>query len=215
MSGHRHFSTTGRASVISQLRRLQMREMSPQAESSIERCEFCSVDIAESHRHVLDIEERTIMCACESCFVRASGEARYRPTGQRLVWLEDLTLTDEMWAKFAIPVGLAFFFHSSAANAMIALYPSPLGATESQLELDAWEELRAANPQIQRLEPDAEALLVNRDSDPHQHAIVPIDRCYELVGLLKTKWEGISGGADAEHAISEFFESIQVEARSA
>ena len=186
--------------------------MSPQVDSSIERCEFCSVDIASSHRHVLDVEERTIMCACESCFVRASGEARYRPTGQRLVRLKDFSLTDELWAKFAIPVGLAFFFHSSAADAMIALYPSPLGATESQLDLAAWEELRAANPQIQRLEPDAEALLVNRDSDPARHVIVPIDRCYELVGLLKTKWEGISGGAEAERAIDEFFASIEAEA---
>ena len=212
MAGHRHLATSGRASVISQLRRLQMREMSPQVDSSIERCEFCSVDIASNHRHVLDVEERTIMCACESCFVRASGEARYRPTGQRLVRLEDFSLPDELWAKFAIPVGLAFFFHSSAADAVIALYPSPLGATESQLDLAAWEELRATNPQIQRLEPDAEALLVNRDSNPARYVIVPIDRCYELVGLLKTKWEGISGGAEAERAIGEFFASIEAEA---
>lgn len=200
--------------MIGRLRRLQMRELSPLAESGIERCEFCSVDLASSHRHVLDVEQRSILCACESCFVRASGEARYRPTGQRLLWLENFRLSDELWARLSIPVGLAFFFHSSAAGAVIALYPSPLGATESQLDLAAWEELRAANPQIQRLEPDAEALLVNRDSEIAGYAIVPIDRCYELVGLLKTKWEGISGGAEAERAVDEFFASIQTEARS-
>lgn len=152
------------------------------------------------------------MCACESCFVRASGEARYRPTGRRTIWLEDLQMTDELWARFAIPVGLAFFFHSSAADGMIALYPSPLGATESELDLSAWEELRAANPQITRLEADSEALLINRHAEPAQHVLVPIDRCYELVGLLKTKWEGISGGAEAQSAVTEFFERLRSEA---
>ena len=44
------------------------------------------------------------------------------------------------------------------------------------------------------LEPDVEALVVNRLVDPHAFAIVPIDRCYELVGMIKAHWEGISGG---------------------
>lgn len=213
IAGHKHLATSGRASVISQLRRLQMREMTPVAESTIERCEFCRVEIAETHRHVLDTEERRILCACESCFVRSSGEARYRPTGQRIVWLDDLTLVDELWGRFEIPVGLAFFFYSLAADGMIALYPSPLGATESELDLSAWEELRAANPQLARLEADSEALLINRDSRPPQYVIVPIDRCYELVGLLKTKWQGISGGAEAEEAIAGFFQGLRDEAQ--
>ena len=41
-------------------------------------------------------------------------------------------------------------------------YPSPMGATESLLGLDAWERLEAANPVLGELEPDVEALLVNR-----------------------------------------------------
>ena len=76
-----------------------------------------------------------------------------------------------------------------------ALYPSPAGATECELDLEAWE--RAGAPRTrcwQTLEADAEALVVNRMADPPQHAIVPIDVAYQLVGVVKASWEGISGG---------------------
>jgi hypothetical protein len=36
--------------------------------------------------------------------------------------------------------------------------------------------------------------VVNRLADPPVHAIVPIDRCYELVGMIKAELGGISGG---------------------
>ncbi len=47
---------------------------------------------------------------------------------------------------------------------MQAYYPSPMGATESLLRLEAWKELEAANPVLATLEPDVEALLVDRRS---------------------------------------------------
>ena len=58
---------------------------------------------------------------------------------------------------------------------------------------------------LEQLEADAEALVVNRISDPPQYAIVPIDQCYALVGLIKSRWEGISGGSAIEQAVPEFF----------
>ena len=61
-----------------------------------------------------------------------------------------------------------------------------MGATESLLELDAWRELEAANPVLATLEPDVEALLVNRARGARRHWIVPIDDCYALVGLIRT-----------------------------
>ncbi len=66
-----------------------------------------------------------------------------------------------------------------------------------------------ANPVLGSLEPDAEALIVNRMADPHQHAIAPIDECYRLVGMIKVRWEGISGGTGPEDAIAEFFEELR------
>jgi hypothetical protein len=58
------------------------------------------------------------------------------------------------------------------------------------------------------LEAEVEALIVNRISEPARHVIVPIDRCYELVGMIKSRWEGISGGRAIDDAVTEFFESI-------
>ena len=40
------------------------------------------------------------------------------------------------------------------------------------------------------LEPDAEALIVNRLATPHVHAIAPLDDCYRLVGIIKATLGG-------------------------
>ncbi len=58
------------------------------------------------------------------------------------------------------------------------------------------------------LEPDAEALVVNRISEPPQYVIAPIDECYALVGAVKASWEGISGGDAVERAVPTFFERL-------
>jgi hypothetical protein len=129
-----------------------------------------------------------------------------------VVWLDDFELPDELWASFSVPIGLAFFLHSSATGGVVSLYPSPAGATESELDLEGWQELVRANPVLASLEPDAEALVVNRMAEPHQHAIAPIDECYRLVGLIKLRWEGISGGAGPEDAIAGFFDELRVKA---
>ena len=97
-----------------------------------------------------------------------SGEARYRPTGSRTLWLERLELSDELWAAFQIPIGLAFFMRSSRTGRRSSRSTRARpGATECELELDAWERLVAANPVLEDLDPDAEALIVNRMADPH------------------------------------------------
>jgi len=170
--------------------------------------------MAEDHRHLLDVGERRILCACEPCIAMRSGEGDLRPTGTRSVLLDDLVLRDDVWAQFQIPIGLAFFFVSEAAGGVVALYPSPAGATESELYLEAWNELVAVNPVLADLEPEVEALVVNRLSEPHRYAIVPIDRCYELVGMIKATWEGISGGDAVGNAVEAFFARLS-EARSA
>jgi hypothetical protein len=93
-----------------------------------------------------------------------------------------------------------------------AFYPSPAGATESELDLGAWRELVAANPILGSLELDGEALIVNRLADPPQFLIAPIDRCYALVGLVKLRWEGINGGSNLREAIAGFLDALRREA---
>lgn len=215
LEGHRHFARSGRSAVLGELRRLQARRMDEGSRRAVERCELCGRTVPEGHRHLLDTVERRILCACETCLHRKSDDARYRPTGTRTLRLDGFRLSDELWARFSIPVGLAFFFVSSTAFSVVALYPSPLGATECELDMAAWGDLVRANPVLRDLEPDAEALLVNRMREGGEHYLVPIDRCYELVGLVKQSWQGISGGAEADEAIGAFFARLREEARDA
>ncbi len=118
-------------------------------------------------------------------------------------------ITDEQWAGFQIPISLAFFMHSTVADGVVALYPSPAGATESELDLDTWQQVCAANPVLAGLEPDTEALVVNRMAEPPQHVIVPIDVAYRLVGVVKASWEGITGGPRMRDAVAEFFQGLR------
>ena len=77
---------------------------------------------------------------------------------------------------------------------VVALYPSPAGATESLVTPEAWEALVAENPVLRDFEPDVEALLVNRVGEARECYRVGIDECYKLVGLIRTHWRGLSGG---------------------
>ena len=208
-------SSRQRAELVAGLRRLSRpkpRDGSPAAGTARqgeERCDLCGNDIPSDHRHLLHLTERQILCACEACVALRSGDPDLRPTGTRIAWLDDFELSDELWASFAIPIGLAFFLRSTTAGGIVAFYPSPGGSMESELDLNAWAQLEEANPVLRSLEADGEALLVNRTSDPPQHAIVPIDECYRLVGLVKVEWEGISGGGGPEEAIGKFFDDLR------
>jgi hypothetical protein len=174
-----------------------------------EPCELCGTPLPDDHRHLLHLDERRIVCSCEACWALHSGDAQYRPAGMRTLWLEGFELPVDLWARFGIPIALAFFLRSSVTDGVVAFYPSPGGATESELSLDAWEELVERNPVLAGLDADVEALVVNRLADPAQYAIAPIDRCYELVGVIKTRWEGISGGGALDEAVPAFFAALR------
>jgi hypothetical protein len=193
------------------LRRLA-RQTSAEREAQEERCELCSEPLPPSHRHLLDLESRGLMCACRACTLlfdrREAGGAHYRLVPDRRLLLEDFALDDATWARLRIPVEMAFFFHHSGAGRVIAFYPSPLGPTESQLELDAWDEIVEANPVLHTLEPDVEAVLVNRARGARQHFLVPIEDPYRLVALIRTRWRGLSGGEEVWKEIEGFFEGL-------
>jgi hypothetical protein len=177
--------------------------------ASTATCELCPIGIGEHHRHLLHLVERRIVCVCETCWSLRSGDAEFRPPGTRILLLEDFAMSTEIWSAFQIPIGLAFLLRSSVTGTVVALYPSPAGATESELELTAWDALCEANPILTRLEPDAEALLIDRTGDAPRYAILPVDRCYALVGLIKSRWSGITGGRAVDEAIDGFFASLR------
>jgi hypothetical protein len=198
--------------LVRDLRRIAVAQAAARPPRQVELCDLCGAELPADHRHLLQLEQRQILCACESCFALRSGDPELRPTGRRILPLDGFRLPDELWAEFRIPIGLAFLFVSSVAGKVTAFYPSPAGATESELELGAWQELVAANPVLATLEPDIEAVIVNRLAEPPQFLIAPIDRCYALVGLVKLRWEGINGGSNLRPAIAGFLDALREEA---
>jgi hypothetical protein len=184
----------------------------PAESEADERCDLCGVPIPDDHRHLLALVDRRIVCSCEACWAMRSGEGDYRPTGNRTVWLPDLDVPDDLWASFQIPIGLAFFMHSTVTACMVAMYPSPAGATESELHFETWRRMVELNPVLADLEPDIEGLIANRLAEPPAYAIAPIDRCYGLTGAIKLTWEGISGGTGVGEAVTRFFDDLRREA---
>jgi hypothetical protein len=129
-------------------------------------------------------------------------------------WL-DFQMTDAQWESLHIPISLAFFYHRAPSGQVIALYPSPAGATESLLPLEAWQELELANPGLREMAPEVEALLVNRIGEARDHYRVSIDECYKLVGLIRTNWRGLSGGPRVWEEIGAFFTRLKERTGSA
>jgi Family of unknown function (DUF5947) len=203
------------STVGSRLRGLARPQPVPAAEEPEERCDLCGEPIPPQHRHLIDVHDRRLLCACRPCSIlfdhRGAGGGHFRLLPNESRRLVDLDLDDALWRSFDIPVELAFFFSSSAAGRVVAFYPAPAGATESLLSLDAWSELVRRNPLLAGLEPDVEALLVNRTGEP-EHFVVPVDRCYELVGLIRTHWRGFGGGAEVWERIGGFFDRLRRDA---
>ena len=103
---------------------------------------------------------------------------------------------------------MAFFFRNSRSGEVSGFYPSPAGATESLLPLDAWTQVEAANPVLATLQPDVEAALLRAEPSGYVCYVVPIDACYELVGHLRRLWRGFDGGREATDAVEAFFAGI-------
>jgi hypothetical protein len=169
----------------------------------MEHCDLCHIAIPPRHAHLLELQTRRLICACADCDTTA--DARYRHVPRQTERLPDFHLTDGDWDALQIPIGMAFLFINSTSNEPVAFYPSPAGATESLLGLEAWAQLVADNPVLRGLQPDVEALLVNRTKGCREYYRVPIDKCYLLVGLIRTHWRGLSGGSEAWDAIDGFF----------
>ncbi|VVN81004.1 DUF5947 family protein [Pseudomonas fluorescens] len=179
----------------------------------VEHCELCYAEIEPGHDHLIEPDTRRLLCACQACaLLFDSPEARrYRRVPREVTRLEHFNLSDAQWDALLIPINLAFFVRSSTQDRVLALYPGPAGATESTLALQTWDELAAANPLLKALQPDVEALLANRMDGAREYYRLPIDRCYELVGLIRSHWHGLSGGQDVRAAQLRYFEQLRAE----
>jgi hypothetical protein len=204
----------------------------PAGQAPEEKCEFCAAPVAAEHGHVADLDSSTLMCACRACYLlfthsgagqtweqdpqpekeRRIGRARYRSIPDRYVADPAHPIFQGDWDALEIPVGLAFFLRSSGTGETTAFYPSPAGATECRLDLDAWGRISAGHPLVAAAEPDVEAILISRgerDQPRIETFLVPIDACYELAGRMRLEWRGFDGGAEARASIAAFLDRVR------
>jgi Family of unknown function (DUF5947) len=199
--------------VTRALRRF-LREPDASSAPPQERCELCATPVPGEHPHLVEPSQRRLLCACIACGVLFSEPGlRYRRVPDRYLHDPGFTLTEAQWDELQVPVGMAFFLVNSLRAAVVACYPSPAGATESELSLSSWASGIGAAPLAAALEPDVEALLVRRGNAGRggrpEALLVPIDACYRLVGLVRTHWKGFDGGAQAWAAIDAFFAELR------
>ncbi len=197
------------ANAIGALQRFVRRNPGP------ERCDLCGAGLGGDHDHLIEPTTRRIVCACQACAILfpGSAEQRYKRVPRDIRLLPGFQLTDAQWDSLMVPISMAFFFTSSPAGKVIAIYPSPAGATESLLPLETWDQIVAANVELTSMAPDVEALLVNRlgperGFPQHQYFRLPIDQCFKLVGLVRANWHGLSGGDELWRALHEYFSSL-------
>lgn len=177
----------------------------------LEHCDLCGSGLGHDHQHLLDPKANKLICACDPCSILflEAGETKYKRVPRRARVLADFQLSDGQWDSLLIPIGLAFFVNKSIENRVVAQYPSPAGSTESLLTLEAWTDIVSDNPLLEKMLPDVEVLLVNRLSRPAEYYLAPIDKAYELVGLIRTYWHGLSGGTEVWEKIRQFFQQLR------
>jgi len=178
---------------------------------------LCATEVPAGHGHVADLEASTLICACRACYLLftqpRAGRGRYRAVPDRYLRDPARQLSVGEWSEFEIPVGLAFFLRSSQRGEVCAFYPSPAGATESTLDLRAWDRLTTAHPLLAAADADVEAILICRTDSGVEYYLVPVDACYELAGRMRLHWRGFDGGAEARQSIAEFLGQVRSRAR--
>lgn len=176
-----------------------------------ERCDLCGVALPPQHQHLLQQAGRRVLCGCEPCtilFSHRDGASRFLRIPRSGSILADFRISDGEWNALRLPIDLAFFAHNSAEGRITAYYPSPAGSTESLLSLEAWDQIVRNNPALAGMQPDVEALLVNRTQGRHDYFIAPIDQCYKLTGIIRMHWRGFSGGDTVWREVERFFEEL-------
>jgi hypothetical protein len=192
-----------------------LREFARRRPANVEVCEMCSREVPAEHPHLLEPGTRKMVCSCDACAIlfSSSSNLKYKRIPREVRFLADFRLSDGQWDDLMIPIEMAFLFHSSPHQRVMAYYPSPAGATESLLSLETWNDVVRENPALQELKADVEALLVNRIGSARglkaEYYVVPIDQCFKLVGLIRMHWHGLSGGTEVWREVGEFFATLK------
>jgi Family of unknown function (DUF5947) len=183
-----------------------------------EKCELCATEVPDEHGHIADLEGASLLCACRACYLLftrpITGRKKYVAVPDRYLADPGRVMSPAEWDQLEIPVGLAFFLHSSREDTELSgFYPSPAGVTECQLDLQRWAQLVADYPLLGATAPDVEAALISRSETGVEYFLVPIDACYELAGRMRLHWRGFDGGTEARDSIAAFLDGVRQRAR--
>ncbi|HEY4310271.1 MAG TPA: DUF5947 family protein [Pirellulales bacterium] len=175
-----------------------------------EKCELCSAAIAAEHGHLVERANGRVLCVCEPCAILFGNQVaqKYCRVPRTIARLAGFAMDDAQWNNLGIPIGLAFLFHSSVEGGIVAVYPCPVGPMRSQPSAEAWADVVACNPSLATLEHDTEALLIHRIHPARAYFRAPLDECYKLVGLVRSRWRGVSGGTEVWETIADYFQAL-------
>jgi hypothetical protein len=203
-AGLRRFARPAPAPTAAGLPRIGQRRR----DEAVESCEMCGEALPPDHGHVVELEKRSLACACRGCYLLftadGAGRGRYRAIPRRIHHDPAAPLTPVEYDELGVPVAMAFFFVNSALDRVVGCYPSPAGATECELDLAAWDRLAGEHPLLAALTPDVEALFVDRAAGAVDTHLLPIDACYGLIGRLRLRWSGFDGGEEVRETLAEF-----------
>jgi hypothetical protein len=111
-----------------------------------ERCEMCQTVLDERHGHLVDLDQRSIACACRACYLLFTHEGaaggRYKAVPERICHDPGRPLDGADWNELQIPVAMAFFFFNSALGRVVAGYPSWRPGTGSRPSTRCWASWR-------------------------------------------------------------------------
>ena len=156
-----------------------------------ERCDLCGIAIPEDHRHLLQLVGAPDRLRVRGLLGDALGRGRLPADRQPDAVARRAGRPRRSLGELPDP-DRAGVLHASrrVTGCVVAMYPSPAGATESELHFESWSRMLELNPVLDGLEPDIEGLIVNRLVDPPVYVIAPIDRCYELTGTSRRAGRG-------------------------
>jgi hypothetical protein len=169
---------------------------------SADVCGLCAAALGATHAHLFDRTRQALECVCAPCalVLEPNPTGRWVRVPHRAERLSESPIGGAAWDSLGLPIGLAFFVRSSAHRGVTAWYPGPAGAVRCQLSF--------VPPQLD-LEEDIEALLVNRLDGGCTAYRLSLDECFALVGLIRTKWHGFTGGAGVKDAVTGFLARIE------
>ncbi len=125
---------------------------------------LCAEPVPDEHGHLVDLQARTLLCACRGCYLlfisEGAGGSHFRAVPDRYLAFSDFELSSAQWDTLQIPVSVAFFFlNSSLGGWRRSTRDRPAPPSRSSRSTRGTR-CSARAETLRTLEPDVEAFLV-------------------------------------------------------